>query len=208
MKTIEDLQQQTRAKDNLLHEKESTIAAKDEEIQHIQQQLMQQLNKIGELELQLAQKDDKVEVQEGQPLEVNQCMVTQLQKDLLQKETVVQNQQEKIKYFEQLLASGSEGATIQLKWKKGWRVPEMMNRGANAVIRRVGYFKLSGSPTVQACDFTTGQLSILPECPHYNFSLVVVNNFFTVVGGELLGEPTNVLLSLIGEGKDRKCCVQ
>ena len=102
MKTIEDLQQQTRAKDNLLQEKESTIAAKDEEIQQIQQQLMQQLNKIGELELQLAQKDDKVEVQGGQPLEVNQCMVTQLQKNLLQKETAVQNQQERIKYLEQL----------------------------------------------------------------------------------------------------------
>jgi len=36
VKTIEDLQQQTRAKDNLLQEKESTIAAKDEEIHHIQ----------------------------------------------------------------------------------------------------------------------------------------------------------------------------
>jgi len=131
-------------------------------------------------------------------------MVTQFQKNLLQKETAVRNQQERVKYSEQLLVSGSKEATIQLKWKKGRRVPEMMNRGANAVIRRVGYFKSSGSPTVQACDFTTGQWSILPECPHYDFSLVVVNNFLTVVGGELLGEPTNVLLSLVGEGEDRK----
>jgi len=60
------------------------------------------------------------------------------------------------------------------------------------------------SNRAKACDFTTGQWSILPECPHYDFSLVVVNNFLTVVCGELLGEPTNVLLSLVGEGKDRK----
>ena len=184
IETIQALQQQTVAKDNRLQEKETTV--------------LRQLDKIRGMELQLAQKTNNADVQEEKALELNQHMVTELQQNLLQ------NQQERIERLEQMLAGGIKGVKVQLKWKQGGKVPEMMNRGASAVIRRMGYFKSSGSPTIRACDFTTEQWSVLPECPHSDFSLVVVNNFLTAVGGELSGEPTNTLLSLVGQGEDRK----
>ena len=77
-------------------------------------------------------------------------------------------------------------------------------RGSAVSHDKMAYFKPWGSTAVY--QFEEDQWTALPECPHYESALTVVNKQLTTVGGSHghLGEPTNSLASLTGEGKDRK----
>ena len=75
----------------------------------------------------------------------------------------------------------------------------MMYGEAAAVNESVVYFLPEGY-AVLAYDYATNNWSELPRCPNSDFSLAVINNLLTAIGGMTPNwECTNQLLSLTGE---------
>ena len=68
---------------------------------------------------------------------------------------------------------------------------------AVAVKGSVAYFQPSGQYIVLAYDSTKSVWSELPRCPNCNFSLAVINDLLTAIGGRTPeGKVTSTLLSL------------
>ena len=94
---------------------------------------------------------------------------------------------------------------MSLQWQTCSDAPEAMFRGSAVSHDKMAYFNPFNSTAVY--QFEEDQWTALPECPHYDSALTVVNKQLTTVGGRhgrLGGDPTNSLASLTGEGKDRK----
>ena len=94
---------------------------------------------------------------------------------------------------------------MSLQWQTCSDAPERMVRGSAVSHDKMAYFNPCLSTAVY--QFEEDQWTALPECPHYDSALTVVNKQLTTVGGSHGrhgGDPTNSLASLTGEGKDRK----
>jgi len=207
-----------------MEEKDAVIDAKEAEIQQLQHQKLQQAEENKELVLQLAHKDRMTAERERklqtiiQKLKANEQTTAKLHQTITQKEKTIQDQKNQlaaqdrwIRHLEQQQQAGNSKAvnkrSIQLSWKENAiaRAPRDLYRGAAAVDGKVAYFNDIGSRMVYAYDPPRKQWSALPECPQHSFGLVVINDFLTTVGGDSsLNSPTNVLLSLTEEGKERK----
>ena len=71
----------------------------------------------------------------------------------------------------------------------------------------MAYFNGQYSAKVHSYDSTTQKWHQLPDTPHIQFTLVIVKNLLTTVGGSVStvrGETLDPLLSLMGEGENRK----
>lgn len=93
---------------------------------------------------------------------------------------------------------------IELSWRKHGRAPCRMYFGSSTAEGSNAYFRPAGSAKVYAYDSDADEWCTLPQCPQYHFTLAVVNGLLTAVGGYQYGKPTNTLLSLVGEGEERK----
>ena len=91
-----------------------------------------------------------------------------------------------------------------VRWQKESKAPEKMLRGSAAADSNMAYFNGRGSTKVHSYDSNTREWRWLPATPHTQSTLVVVHHMLTMVGGQISGEATDSLLSLIGEGKDIK----
>ena len=69
-------------------------------------------------------------------------------------------------------------------------------RGSAAMYGSVTYFGLPDDRKVLSYESDTKKWSSLPECPRVNFTLAVVNNLVTAVGGKKDAKRTNTLISL------------
>ena len=69
-------------------------------------------------------------------------------------------------------------------------------RGSAAMHGSVTYFGLPNDRKVLSYNSDTKKWSSLPECPRVNFTLAVVNDLVTAVGGKKDGKRTNTLISL------------
>ena len=91
--------------------------------------------------------------------------------------------------------------TIQdMKWQKESTELETMFRGSAASESNIAYFNGCRSTTVYSYYSDTHEWHQLPDSPHTQSTLVVVQHILTMVGGYLSGKVTNSLLSLMGEG--------
>ena len=92
-----------------------------------------------------------------------------------------------------------------MRWHKESKAPEQMYRGSAASDSSKAYFNGAGSTTVYSYDSDTREWNGLPDTPYTYFTLVVVHHVLTMVGGKLgPGEATDSLLSLMGEGRNKK----
>ena len=92
--------------------------------------------------------------------------------------------------------------SLNLKWSKGKNAPCKMFRLTDAVVKGgVAYFKPNTTRLVYAYHSTTATWSQLPVCPTKNPALAIVNDLLTTIGGELVGKGTDVLFSLLGQGR-------
>ena len=99
----------------------------------------------------------------------------------------------------------SQQKTIKdMGWQEEPKAPEKMYRGSAAVDANIAYFNGRGSKTVHSYDSDAREWSRLPDAPHTRSTLVVVHHILTMVGGLISGRATDSLLSLMGEGKDKK----
>ena len=87
-------------------------------------------------------------------------------------------------------------------WQKESKAPEKMHRGSAAADSNMAYFHGYSSMKVHSYDSNTREWRRLPAAPHIHFTLVVVQNILTMVGGEISSRATNSLLSLMSpEGR-------
>ena len=91
-----------------------------------------------------------------------------------------------------------------MRWQKESKAPEKMFRGSAAADSNMVYFNGRHSTIVHSYDSDTQEWCQLPDTPYTHSTLVVVHHILTTVGGRISGRPTNSLLSLMGEGRDKE----
>ena len=92
---------------------------------------------------------------------------------------------------------------LTLTWKTCEAAPCKMKRGSATVCGSMAYFGPAGSHQVFSYNSDTEEWSTLPECPRTNFTLTVVNDLVTAVGGRKFFV-SNTLFSLVEEGVRRE----
>ena len=95
-------------------------------------------------------------------------------------------------------------AIRDMKWQKESKAPEKMHRGSAAADANIAYFSGRGLTTVHSYDSDTQEWHRLPDAPHTQSTLVVVQHMLTMVGGQISDRATDSLLSLMGEGRGKK----
>ena len=100
-----------------------------------------------------------------------------------------------------------------IRWKEGKKAPEKMARGSSTVHGNAAYFRPAGSNKVHMCSIVSGKLqwSSFPDNKYQNFSLAVIENHLTSLGGQALTGDygnTNSVLSISLSGGRRKQWVQ
>ena len=95
-----------------------------------------------------------------------------------------------------------------ISWKTCKAAPCKMRKGSTTACGRMAYFRPNDSRQVHAYNSDTEEWSTLPECPTYHFTLTVIENLVTAVGGSkfpwyasTIEKVTNTLLSLMQEGQ-------
>ena len=172
-------------KDRSITTKEQAIAAGLQEIQKLKQ-------KHEQLERNTT---DTIEEKEKQ-LKMSAQVIADLERRINELEQSQSDRPE---------ASSSEESIRLLQWIEGPKAPCEMRSSFNAVVDndnnevylRAGYHMYSY--TVDSRTWLQ-----LPECVSVKCPSVIVNNLLTVIGGEYAGSITNKLLSLTGEGNERK----
>ena len=82
-------------------------------------------------------------------------------------------------------------------WREGRSAPRDILRGSAAAHGPVVYCSTSGSKSVFAYDSRSCEWSTFPECPQQFFSLVIVGDSLTAVGGFRGLSPTGALQSMV-----------
>ena len=200
---IQDLQQQLQAKDNRLHTQSEQLQRKEERIQQKQQQIMALQRQLSIKDEQLTGRDHQLQLKEAaiaaREEEIQQLrqQINELQQNLVKKATI-QYQRGRRGEVE---ASGAavSGGRIKLRWMDGGRAPTNMCGEVVAVDGSVAYFRSmmpSSLYRVFAYNSANNKWSELPRCPNRGFSLAVVNNLLTAIGGKTPNdELTKSLLS-------------
>ena len=95
--------------------------------------------------------------------------------------------------------------SFTLRWREAKTAPCEMERGPNAIVDGdMVYLRARGTQNIYAYKSTDETWDQLPECETEWFSLAVVNNFLTTIGGRASGDKmTNQLFSLTGEGRSK-----
>ena len=166
-------------------------------------------------------------------LESSQQLVAKFQQTLQHKEKTISDLQQTISHYEreirQLKQQDIAGSiqpqqlpvTVEkvqttsvlrkdinkMTWRKGWRAPEAMKRGAAVVHGNTAYFRPANSDVVYSYQNIQGneQWSMLPNNPNDAFSLAVIDDLVTSVGGRNSHSVvTNTLFSLTGEGEGKQ----
>ena len=226
LQQIQDLQQQLQGQQLENQQKQQQIlglqnmlTANNDQLQTLQQQIASKDEQLAGKVHQLQQKEAVVatcqqEIQQlQQQLQSSEQVTAEFHRNLTERENTAQDQVRKIKELQQQLrqrggqrreeeeASGAaaSGGSIKLRWRDGGRAPCKMYGESAAVKGSIAYF-LPGDTqvyTVLAYDSAKNNWSEPPRCPNRDFSLAVVNNLLTAIGGRTpLYEHTSSLLSL------------
>ena len=171
---VQSKQKQLMATERLVAQFQQSLQQRDKVISDLQQTLSAREGKIQQLE-------QRVRASAGQP---QQLPVTA---DTPQAATAPTPQKDMSK----------------LRWREGKRAPKKMVRGSVAVRGNVAFFRPSGSRKIYSCQVTSRgqQWSALPDSKYENFSLAVVADQLTTVGGLIpdSDSPISFLISLTGK---------
>ena len=170
-----------------------------EEKQAGERQLQELTQRLQVMEVGVQEKSitrPRQELQQAQPVE--HAAVGQQRQ--LQKPKTQQLQQMKRTATPPHKALMQQKTIRDMKWQKESKAPKRMRRGSAASDSNMVYFNGDGSTKVYSYDSDTQKWRQLPDTPHTNTALVMVQHILTMVGGYVSGKLTNSLLSLMGEG--------
>ena len=198
------------------HELDQTIRDKQQirlGIQQLRHELDQKIQDNQRLREEVREKTNQIGGRERQQQD-NEHIIAEFQQTLAQKEKRISHLEETIsaisreRKIQQVLkksqASNTVVDTIKLNWRQPTKAPCKMSRGSAIVDGSMAYFRPGGSSSVLAYDSDKEVWSQMPECPQEHFTLAMVKDLLTAVGGKQSLKPTNTLLSLTGEGSMRK----
>ncbi len=196
-KQLQEKQLQLQAKEQQLSEKKAAIAALESQVQCLREEA--------------AEKDRTIEQLQGSGLRPQKTSLDHIDEEedreekggeegggVLKKDVNVVNQ-----VVETTMKS------VELIWEKRGNAPCDMRRGTSVVHGSTAYFAPLHS--VSSCEtnvfaYNSDQEKWLnqPMCPQQHFTLAVVNDHVTAVGGEHSFQPVNTLLSLIEDPENGK----
>ena len=152
----------------------------------------------------LSSQDDRLKQLDGGEEKMKEKF-QELSEKLMEKDKQIEELQQKLQLHESSKPTEVSVAKFNLQWKTQRNAPCEMSRGTVAVEGNVAYFASVSSNKMYSYTIDEGKwCSSFPECPHVSFRLVVLKNMPTAVGGVKSGVQTNVLLSLVVDGHDRK----
>ena len=166
----------------------------------IEQALLSQqqaVAKAQQLEQQLKEQRVLTEAKRREIQEL-QCTVEDKEREL---------QQMKLLPSQEATASTAEKDISKLRLEEGKKAPEGMRRGAAVLNGNTFYINPGLSNKVYSCQISSGdqQWSTLPYSHYHLFSIAVIDGLLTSIGGrQHASPPTNTLLSLTGEGRERQ----
>ena len=91
---------------------------------------------------------------------------------------------------------GSSPDKLKMNWRSITSVPSSLHRGASAYHDGIVY--LAFKAKMFSYSIATEHWTRLPNCPQADGSLVMTNEFPTIIGGERNGRVTNSLITLMG----------
>ena len=220
--TVRELRDTITSKDEIIDEKTRIIAEKttdltlkDQEIATItttiaryQQENQQQRR---DMETATRDKDHLIETKDSELQRLRQQarekerVIAEFQQASLREAQRISQLEQQLKLRPEASSSGGGPVSMELKWREGTKALRAVYRGPDAVVQgSVVYLRPGGTRQVHGYNSTTDDWFQLPDCPRETFSLAVVENLLTAIGGEQVGQHTNTLLSLTEEGRDRK----
>ncbi len=101
-------------------------------------------------------------------------------------------------------ADMQQKAIKNMRWQEEPKAPQKMYRGSAAADASMAFFNGRDFTTVHSYDSNAREWHQLPDTPQINCTLVVVHHILTMVGGLISGRATDSLLSLMGEGREKK----
>ena len=210
---------------------EDTLADRERQIRELQQEKMKWSEQFCDLQQQIQEKDAAIhQLQEKSGGSVHKPQEkSRPAEDTARERQIRELQQEKVKCNEQVrdLQEQLQVSKVQIQekdaaihqlqeenrilkrtgkvsftWKTCGVAPRKMKRGSATVHGSMAYFGPAGSRQVFAYNSDTEEWSALPECPRTNFTLAVVNDLITAVGGSNFFV-SNTLFSLVEDGGRR-----
>ena len=191
-KAVDELRRQVR---DLLEEREEL----NRKVQSKQKQLMAAEQSVAQFQQSLRQKD-KVISDLQQTLSACEGKIWQLEQRVRASAGQPQQLPVTADTLQATTAPTPQKDILKLRWREGKRAPKKMMRGSVAVQGNVAFFRPSGSRRIYSCQVTSKgqQWSALPDSKYENFSLAVVANQLTTIGGMIIENqtPINSLFSL------------
>ena len=203
------------SKDQVIVEKTTDLTLKDQEIAtnaatiaRYQQENQQQRQ---DMETATRDKDHLIETKDSELQRLRQQarekerVIAEFQQALIREAQRISQLEQQLKLRPEASSSGGGPVSMELKWREGRKALRTVYRGPDAVVQgSVMYLGILDSQQVHGYNSTTDNWFQLPDCPHEAFSLAVVDNLLTAIGGWQASQRTNTLLSLTEEGRDRK----
>ena len=228
--TIASEDQRIDEKSRITASKDQEIAAKDESIATYQQEVQQQRQdmetmlqekatiersnteyqqEIHHLRITVREKEHLLETKGSELLRLKQQaeekerIIVEFQQASLREARRISKLEQQLKLRPSTSSGGAESFSMDLKWTEGRKALCSMYRDTDAVAQgSVLFLRTADSRQVHAYDSTINDWFQLPYYPHESFTLAVVDNLLTAIGGKKAGKYTNTLLTI--EGRDRK----
>ena len=215
---VRELRDTIASKDAIIDEKTRVIASKDQLIVEKTTNLTLKDQQIATIAARYQQENQQQRREMHHLIETKISELLHLRQQAREKERVIAEFQQaslrearRISQLEQQLklrpdaSSGGGPFSLKMKWRKGRKALNAMYRASGAVVQGSAvYLRPGGTNQVHGYNSATNVWFQLPDCPHNFFSLAVVDNLLTAIGGRQAYQNTNTLLSLTEEGRDRK----
>ena len=158
------------------------------------------------LRVTVGEKKCVYEAKESQlQLTASEQVYAQLQQNLQEKEKMIQELKKENQQLRHELDKVSQQPIQEEKLSFEMcdsPAPRPMHRGSATVCGNMAYFRLGFTESEEVLSYNsdTNVWSTLPVCPRDRFTLTVINDLVTAVGGRQSNKYTNTLLSLMEEG--------
>ena len=226
---IRELQAEAQERQRQLQEKDSTIATKERQLQekdHTNERQLRDKDRTNKRQLQ--EKDRTIATRErqlrqlNQQLEANEQVTADFQRKHLDSVTKIHDLEQRLLAKDQQIrelqqqtydqptakrqvrGQSARMGPLHLHWRKCGRAPGTMVSPSCVVDGNMAYFNNYDSNDVYSYHSEKQKWSSFPQSPHSQCSMAVVSGLLTTIGGKIggwLGDGTNQLFSLTGEGK-------
>ena len=220
---IQQLTHQVEEKQHTIDDKETLLREFQRSLLQHEQTIKQLQDTVGQLRRDLQQAVEEKQAGERRLREDNQQLPITPQVGARPRETITPPRPELQQPQEKQHAAGNgqlqrmkrpgplqqktvtqQKAIKDMRWQEEPKAPQKMCRGSAAVDANIAYFNGQGLTTVHSYDSDAREWHRLPDAPHTQSTLVVVHHILTMVGGLISRKATDSLLSLMGEGREKK----